>query len=482
MKKLSAFINALELPYRLIGEDAEVEHITYDSREVRKGSMFVAIKGFHSDGNDFIPVAIQQGAAVIVSETKNNIPVTQVVVPDTRRALAELSYEFYGSAYNNFELTGITGTNGKTTLTHLLYQIAESAGKNPALIGTLGIRTHEGLVAGDRTTPESSDLAKTFDDLHKKNIGSVFMEVSSHAIVLDRVHTLRFDAAVFTNLTQDHLDFHLSMETYFEAKAKLFDHMKPGARGIINIDDPYGRRLYNDLEIGKYSYAVENPDADYHYSDLLIDVNGIHGVLSTPGGPVHVSAPLLGKFNAENIAGAIAVWQTLYPEIAIDLNEFPFKAVEGRMEMVKTTKSTAVIDYAHTPDAMEKALKAASELENRHRIITVFGCGGDRDKAKRPIMGRIAESYSDKIILTNDNPRSEEPGIIINEILEGISDKKKTEVCIDRKRAIEMAWNKSRPGDLLMILGKGAETYMEIRGERIPFNDKDIVIKLEQKK
>ncbi|MEA2076661.1 MAG: UDP-N-acetylmuramoyl-L-alanyl-D-glutamate--2,6-diaminopimelate ligase [Candidatus Marinimicrobia bacterium] len=481
MKKLSIILSALELPYRIIGEDVKISHITYDSRQVMEGSLFVAIKGYRSDGHQYIDEAIKRGAVALLVDHQVESDMPQIITKDTRRAMAELSYAYYGCAYNNFELTGITGTNGKTTITHLLYQICEKTGMSPALIGTLGIKSQKETIEGTRTTPESADLAKIFYDLDKEGVSSLFMEVSSHSIALKRVHSLRFDAAVFTNLTQDHLDFHADMEEYFNEKTKLFKQMKPGARGIINIDDPYGKRLYNELEIGKISYAVDNADADYHFTELSVNVNGIHGKLITPKGVININSPLLGKFNAENIAGSIACWEFLYPGKS-DLNDIPFEPVAGRMEMIQSSKATAVIDYAHTPDAMEKALKAASNLENRKRIITVFGCGGDRDKAKRPLMGEIAEKYSDKIILTNDNPRNEEPSVIAEAILKGINNIGKVEICLDREKAIRSAWMNSKPGDILMILGKGAETYMEIKGEKLPFNDKEIMLKLEQKK
>lgn len=482
MKKyISQLLPFLQLPYRVYGQDLQVSHITYDSRQVREGSLFVAVKGFKSDGHDHIPQAIENGAVALLVDHPIENGMTQIVSNDTRRAMAEIAFGFWGCGYNNFELTGITGTNGKTTMTHLLYQLAEKAGRVPALIGTLGTRTQNGLVEGSRTTPESSDLAETFYHLDKQGVTSLFMEVSSHAIELKRVHSLRFDAAMFTNLTQDHLDFHADMEDYFKAKAKLFEQMKPGARAILNIDDAYGQRLNKDLMIGKVTYAVDNRYADYHFDELSVNVNGIHGLLNTPKGKIRINAPLLGKFNAENIAGSIACWDYLYPG-TLDLNDFPFQPVAGRMEMVRTSKATAVIDYAHTPDAMEKALNAASELDSRKDIITVFGCGGDRDKAKRPLMGAVAEKYSDTIIVTNDNPRNEDPQMIADAIVEGMSDRASVEVCLDREAAITKAWKASKPGDILMILGKGAETYMEIKGRNLPFNDKKIMLTLEQKK
>ncbi len=480
MKRLSTILKALDLPYRIMGDDVQIESICYDSRVVKANSLFVAIKGYAHDGHDYVDQAIKNGAAAVVIERDMDIHVSKLITADTRRALAELSFEFYGTQYNNFDLCGITGTNGKTTMTHLLYQLCEADQKVPALVGTLGIKTPFKHIAGERTTPESSDLAKLFYDLDKKMIDSLFMEVSSHALALKRVHHLRFEAAAFTNLTQDHLDFHENMEDYFKAKSQLFYHLNPGAKSIINIDDPYGKRLYNSLEIAKVSYAVDNNEADYHYKELQLGVKGIQGVLVTPEGHIKINAPLLGKFNAENISGAIAIYRSMYPNSALKMDEFHFKSVPGRMETIMTSKATAVVDYAHTPDAMEKALKAASKIEDRKNIICVFGCGGDRDKDKRSKMGAIAEKYSNTIIITNDNPRNEDPQSIADEILTGINDKQDVRICLDRAKAIKEAWMSSKVGDILMVLGKGAETYMEIKGQRLHFDDRERLLELKQ--
>lgn len=479
MKKLSFLLKALELPYRTYGNDVNINAICYDSRKVEEGSLFVAISGFKTDGHDHVPEAIENGAVAIVISHDMDVNIPKIITQDTRRALAELSYEFYGSAFNNFELTGVTGTNGKTTLTHLLYQLAEQDHMIPALIGTLGIKTPTLNIEGTRTTPESTDLAEEFSNLNKLKVNSVFMEVSSHAIALKRTHSLLFDACVFTNLTQDHLDFHVNMDDYFETKAKLFFQLKPGAKAIINIDDMYGRKLFKQIEMSKISYAVDNRSADYYYSELNVSVQGIHGILVANGKEIRVNSPLLGKFNAENIAGCIACWEALYPHSNLDLNHVSFVPVAGRMETIQTTKATTVVDYAHTPDAMENALKTARDLEGRKKIITVFGCGGDRDKDKRPKMGNIAEKYSDRIFITNDNPRNEEPQDISNNILNGIKDKGKVSVCLDRAEAIRKAWESSERGDILMILGKGAETYIEIKGHRLHFDDRERIRELE---
>lgn len=478
MKKLSSLLPALDLPYRIEGADVIIEKICYDSRKAEKNSLFIAIKGFKSDGHDHVKQAINKGAVAVVIDHNMDLEVTKLIISDTRRALAELSYDYYGSEYNSFNICAITGTNGKTSMTHLLYQLSEADKKIPALVGTLGIKTPFLHIEGERTTPESSDLAKTFYELDKQEIQCVFMEVSSHALILKRVHGLRFNIAAFSNLTQDHLDFHKNMNDYFKAKSKLFYHLKPGGKAVINIDDHYGKKLYKSLEIGKISYAVDNTEADFYFKDLSVGIKGIKGTLKTPGSDIMVNAPLLGKFNAENIAGSLAIYHTLYPESKLNFDHFAFKAIPGRMESFITSKATVVLDYAHTPDAMEKALSTASDLEGKKRIICVFGCGGDRDKDKRAKMGSIAEKYADSIIITNDNPRNEEPQKIADEILKDIKNTDKAIICLDRAKAIKQAWESSESGDILMVLGKGAETHMEIKGQKIPFNDKNKILEL----
>lgn len=480
MKRLSILLQALDLPYRIEGTDVIIESICYDSRNVSKNCLFIAIKGFKNDGHDHVREAIKKGAIAIVVDHDMEVGVTKLITSDTRRALAELSFEYYGTEYNSFDMCGITGTNGKTTMTHLLYQLCQADKKIPALIGTLGIKSPFAQIEGERTTPESSDLAKIFYDLDKKGVESLFMEVSSHALILKRVHALRFNIAAFTNLTQDHLDFHSNMEDYFNAKSQLFYHLKPGGKAVINIDDNYGKRLYKSLDIPKVSYAVDNSDADYYFKELSLGVKGIKGLLRTPKKDIIIDAPLLGKFNAENIAGTLAIWSTEYPDSKLDLNKFNFKAVAGRMETIMTSKATAVVDYAHTPDAIDKALSAVSKLEARKKIICVFGCGGDRDRSKRAKMGTIVEKYADTIIITNDNPRNEKPQDIANEILLGIKNKDNVIICLDRAKAIKQAWKSSETGDILMVLGKGAETYMEIKEQRIHFDDREKLLELEQ--
>jgi UDP-N-acetylmuramoyl-L-alanyl-D-glutamate--2,6-diaminopimelate ligase len=479
MMRISVLLRHLNMSHRYSGPDREISLITYDSRKVREGAIFVAIRGERHDGHQYIAEAFSRGAVLCVCEKDPGERYPHICVPDSRQALAEFSYAFYCPQGLPYPLLGVTGTNGKTTITHLLYQLAEVAGLKPALIGTLGVKSWEENHEAERTTPESSDLAACFHHFTKRGADALFMEVSSHAIALKRVHGLIFDTAVFTNLTRDHLDFHQDMESYFHIKSRLFHHIKDGGYAVINTGDAYGRRLKTDVPGPLLSYAVNDTKADVSFSSLSISVRGISGTLKTPQGNITVNTPLLAHFNAENIAAAIAAWQVTFPGVTLDINAFPFRPVAGRMERVATRRGTAVIDYAHTPDAMGKALEAAAKLEGVERLITVFGCGGDRDKGKRPQMGALADRYSDHIIICNDNPRNEDPSAIAGDILRGIKSKDKTEVILDRAEAIKKGYRISGPGDLLMILGKGAEHYMEIKGERIPFEDKTIILGLE---
>jgi len=479
---LKTLLESAKIPYVYDGPNPRVRDIAYDSRLVLPGTLFIAVKGFESDGHDYIREAFSRGAAGVVAERMCECEQPLILVKDSRSALAMISYAFYDCHDLPFPLVGVTGTNGKTTITHLLYQLASAAGKNPALMGTLGVINANRSFESDRTTPESRDIAFFLDAFRRNACGAAFMEVSSHAIALKRVLSLTYDAAVFTNLTRDHLDFHKDMEHYFISKSHLFTQLRPDAYSIINIDDLYGKRLFSEMGTVAVSYSLFDKTADVHYRNVNITIKGIHGILQTPAGVIEIRAEMPGMFNAENIAAALAVWIHLFPYGSLDLNNFPFRPVPGRMEMIHTARGTAVIDYAHTPDAMEKVLKAASELDGRKRMITVFGCGGNRDREKRPMMGQVAEKYSDVIIITNDNPRFEEPLDIAHAIAEGIRDKDRMSICIDRKEAIRQAYEISEPGDLLMILGKGAETYMEIAGKRRPLNDKEIILKLEKHK
>lgn len=478
--KLRELLNiaGIKAPASLL--NPEITGIEYDSRQVRTGDLFIAIRGFKTDGHTFIDPAIRQGAAAVVCEVKphnQNIPV--ITVHNSRKALARLSQAFYDTAILPFHLTGITGTNGKTTLTLLLRELEKKAGLKTAISGTLGfLSDFEHGPFSERTTPESRDLHEMFHTCSRAGIQSLIMEVSSIALELSRVENITFDTAVFTNLTQDHLDFHGSMDRYFAAKIRLFSQLTPEGTAIINIDDPYGFQLFTSLNHKKRSCSLQNSHADYHFSEYHLSAEGLKGVVHTPDHTLSVEAPLIGVFNAMNILQAVAAWMEHHSHIRPDhLSLKSLPPIPGRMDIVRTAQhGTVIIDFAHTPDAIDKILKSVREIPHE-RLIVLFGCGGDRDKAKRPVMGKIAEQYADQIILTNDNPRSENPEVIIRDILKGITTQQNLIIETDRQKAIYQVLTHGNPGDLILILGKGAEEVMEIEEKKIPFNDKDIVQK-----
>jgi UDP-N-acetylmuramoyl-L-alanyl-D-glutamate--2,6-diaminopimelate ligase len=478
--KLRELLNiaGIKTPASLI--NPEITGIEYDSRQIRTGDLFVAIRGYKTDGHTFIDPAIHHGASAVVCETDpclQDIPV--ITVPNSRKALARLSQAFYNTETLPFHLTGITGTNGKTTLTLLIRELEKQAGLKTAISGTLGfLSDFEHETFSERTTPESRDLHKMFHTCNQAGIQSLIMEVSSIALELSRVDNIAFDTAIFTNLTQDHLDFHGSMDRYFAAKIRLFSQLTPEGTAIINIDDPYGSQLFTSLNHKKRSCSLKNPLADYHFSEYHLSAGGLKGVVHTPDHTLSVEAPLIGVFNAMNILQALAAWMEHHPHIRPDhLNLESLPPIPGRMDIVRTAQhGTVIIDFAHTPDAIDKILKSVREIPHE-RLIALFGCGGDRDKTKRPLMGQIAEKYADQIILTNDNPRSENPEAIIADIRKGITSHQNVTIETDRQKAIHQILTHGNPGDLILILGKGAEKVMEIGEKKIPFNDKDIVQK-----
>jgi len=462
----------------------EITGIEYDSRQVRTRDLFVAIRGYKTDGHKYIEQAIRKGASAVVCETDyttHDLPV--ITVPNSRKALARLSQAFYKTTTLPFHLTGITGTNGKTTLTLLLRELEKQAGFKTAVSGTLGFQSDfmNGKFS-ERTTPESRDLHKMFHTCRQAGVQSLIMEVSSIALELSRVENITFDTAIFTNLTQDHLDFHGSMDRYFAAKIRLFSQLSPEGTAIINIDDPYGHQLFTSLNHKKRSCSLQNPLADYHFSEYHLSTGGLKGIINTPDHRLSIEAPLIGVFNAMNILQAIAAWLERHPDIrpeSLDLKRLP--AIPGRMDIVRTAQhGTVIIDFAHTTDAIDKILKSVRDIPHK-RLIVLFGCGGDRDKSKRPAMGRVAEQYADQIVLTNDNPRSENSDAIIEDILKGMTKFENLIIETDRQKAIHQVLTVGKPRDLILILGKGAEEVMEIGEDKIPFNDKDIVLKWMQK-
>ncbi len=475
---------------KLVGDvDVEVKNIVYDSREAGEGSLFVAIKGLNVDGHRFIPEAVLAGAVGVVLEDDGMVEdgyfeergVVKIVVPDSRKALALISSAFYSFPSRKLKLVGVTGTNGKTTTTHLIKSILESAGLKTGLIGTINYVIGDEIIPAVQTTPESLDLNRFLSEMVNKNISACVMEVSSHALALDRVYGLDFDVGVFTNLTQDHLDFHRTFEAYFQAKKILFDSLKESAYAIYNIDDPYGERIVSDTKAEKLSYG-KSERADVRVKDIALSFNGTSLLVQTPTeSSLEINSKLIGEFNVYNILASVAVGYVLGIEHGdIKRGIESFENVRGRFEkMISPDGYVVIIDYAHTPDALEKCIDTILKLREQAgggKLITVFGCGGDRDVGKRPIMGKIATEKSDITIITSDNPRFEDPQKIISDIVEGVKQNSVYYIFVDRKEAIYRALEMAQKDDIVLIAGKGHEEYQIIGDRKIPFSDKQVVL------
>ena len=479
----------------------EINGIAYDSRRVQPGNLFVAIRGEKDDGHRFITSAVEQGAAAVLGESdpgSRPVRVPYLRVADSRAALALLSAAFLQNPSRGLILVGVTGTNGKTTTTYLIESILRAAGLAPGLIGTVEYRFAGERRAAPRTTPESWDLQNLFAEMRKAGAKSVVMEVSSHALVLGRVRGLAFHGAVFTNLSPEHLDFHRDLEDYFQAKRKLFwmeldGKTRAGAFAVINRDDSFGERLAAEVEekkSGRDGVRVlgfsgkGKPGAVIRPREVTERWDGIRATVETPAGAVRVDSALLGHFNLENILGAVGAGVGLsIPTEMIARGISEVRAVPGRLERVEPAGSgpfdfQVLVDYAHTPDALEKVLAMLAGIKSGGRLITVFGCGGDRDKSKRPVMGKKAAALTDLLVLTSDNPRSEDPQAIIAAIRAGVEETGRMRegqnfwIVPDREEAIRLAIGKARKGDLVLLAGKGHETEQIIGKERIPFDDR----------
>ncbi len=432
----------------------DVLDLAYDARTVVPGSLFFCVPGARADGHEFAAEAVERGAVALVVERPLDVRAPQVVVPSARAAMAAAADEFFGRPTEELEVVGVTGTSGKTTTAFLLFAILAAAGRRPGLLGTVEARVggeRRGVV---RTTPEAIDLQRTFREMLDAGDRSCAMEASSHAAAQHRLDRVRFAALVFTNLSQDHLDFHGDMESYFQAKRSLFVGDSP-PRAAVNVGDAYGRRLADEL------------------SDVLtFSVDG--GAEIGPDALDGIDVKLRGSFNAENALGALAAGRLLgIDDAAIARGLESLRGVPGRFETIDEGQPfTVVVDYAHKPGALENVLRAARELAGGNRVICVFGAGGDRDRGKRPLMGRLASELADVVIVTSDNPRSEEPQAIIDEIVAGaVGD---VEVAADRAAAIARAIELAREGDVVLIAGKGAEQGQELADRTIPFDDREV--------
>jgi UDP-N-acetylmuramoyl-L-alanyl-D-glutamate--2,6-diaminopimelate ligase len=480
----------------------EISGLAYDSRAVAPGDLFFCVSGFRVDGHDFAAQAVRAGAAALVVERALELGVPEVRVDSVRAAMAPLAARFFGNPAADLQVLGVTGTNGKTTTTYLLRALLEAAGRQCGLLGTVKsvIGGRERPVA--RTTPEAIDLQADLRAMLDGGDRACAMEVSSHALELGRTDAIGFAAAVFTNISREHLDFHASMEDYFQAKRRLF---APGAGegpsapsappprvSVVNVGDPYGRRLAAEIE-GVRTFAVDAP-ADYSASEVRCGLDGCHFTLSTPQGGRELALPMPGRFNVANALGALAAAHALGCELELLMAALEHGVrVPGRFEPVDEGQEFAVlVDYAHTPDSLENVLRAARELAERGgrapqgtrelggqagaegRVLCVFGAGGDRDRGKRPLMGEIAARLADVVIVTSDNPRSEDPGRIIEEIMDGVSGSAGAEVrsLLDRRAAIAEAIACARHGDVVVIAGKGHEQGQEFADARkVPFDD-----------
>ncbi len=458
----------------------EVGGIAYRSDAVCPQDAFFCIVGFNADGHSFARDALERGAKTLVVERRLHIAddndVTEVVVADSRKAMAYAAANFYDHPSDNFQLVGVTGTNGKTTTTYLVEHIARAAGKKTGVIGTVGIRVGDIEEKSEHTTPESSDLEKILARMRDAHCDVVTMEVSSHALDLDRTLGATFAVTAFTNLTQDHLDYHQNFDTYFEAKARLFSQDYP-ARRVICINDGWGNELFSRCDAAGDSIVTvgQSETADIHPLDVHYESSHTDVVLDIRGERYEFSYPLVGRFNVENVmcAFGIGIQLGITPDIIVDaLADIP--AVPGRLERVRPDDDGGVavyVDYAHTPDALVKALDAVRELSSQ-RVIVVFGCGGDRDVGKRPIMGQAALA-ADYAIVTSDNPRHEDPQTIIDDIVAGMDESADCfEVMADRRAAIARAIELAEPGDSILIAGKGHEDYQLVGDEVLSFDDR----------
>ncbi len=460
-------------------EECEITGVTDDSREVRPGFLFVARKGGRADGHDHIPEAIEKGAVAVILEREiAKVDAVTIRVPDSTKVLARVSSRFWGDPSRRLMLVGITGTNGKTTVSLLVQGILNEAGNPCGRIGTLGYEVGDETLPAYNTTPGAPQVQRLLDRMKRAGMTSCSMEVSSHALALGRVQECRFDTRVFTNLTRDHLDFHSTMEAYFAAKRLLFEpgYAKPDTISVINRDDRWGERLIRQCSGPVLTYGM-SPGADVRALDSESTIHGLQFTAVTSRGEIRIQSSLSGNYNLYNLLAAVAAGIAMdLPNTAIACGISNVTAIPGRFEKIPGPGFTVVVDYAHTDDALKRLLKSARKF-CRGKLITVFGCGGDRDPGKRPVMGRVAATLSDRVVITSDNPRTENPEKIIREIRAGIPRHAKAgiETIVDRRRAIVCGIRKAGKGDIVVVAGKGHEDY-QITGEiRIHFDDREEV-------
>lgn len=450
----------------------EIASIVTDSRKGGKNNLFVALKG-NVDGHNFCSEAIKNGSSAVITQRKMNNNLPYIQVKDTRKALAIIAGNFYNNSHKNLKIIYVVGTNGKTTTTYIINSILRANGNKTSVIGTLGAVINGKKIKTDLTTPDPLELHRLMQLSYENGVEYVVMEASAHAIYYSKLEGIKAEIAVFTNISQDHLDFFLDMDKYSKVKMSIFDNEKVKL-SIVNSDDAYGRKIISKKNCISISYGIDNP-ADVFAVDIISYNNKTRFILNAFDEVSDITIPFWGKFNIYNTLSAIAVARSLsVPMETIRKALSSLKEVSGRFNIIKND-ITVIIDYAHTPDGLENLLKAVKTLDGG-KIITVFGCGGDRDKSKRPLMGKIAAIYSDFCIITSDNPRFEEPMSIINEIEKGVMEVSQNYICIkDRSNAIAYAIRYAQKGDKVVVAGKGGENYLDVMGVKLPYSDKKAV-------
>jgi UDP-N-acetylmuramoyl-L-alanyl-D-glutamate--2,6-diaminopimelate ligase len=477
--KLGELLERVQPVETRVDQNTEVTSLAYDSRRADKGCLFFAIEGEKADGHLFVDDAIRRGAAAIVSEREAPTGLTGqwLRVRKIRRALSEAARRFYDDPDRKLQLIGITGTNGKTTTAYLLNSIFEAAGTLTGLFGTIEYRMGTHTVSASNTTPESLDLATYFHELVTVGAKTAILEVSSHALAQERVWGIHFSVAVFTNLTRDHLDYHHDLEQYFAAKRRLFEGLgiPPPELAVINVDDDWARRLLSIPNPRRVTYGMD-AKADVGVQRYSQDLAGLTATFTTPVGELEIQSGLLGRGNLMNLLAATATAVGVgIPAESIQAGIRNLRAVPGRFEKVDEGQPyLVVVDYAHTDDALRNVLETAREL-TRNRLIVVFGCGGERDRTKRPLMGEVAGRLCDLAILTSDNPRSEDPILIMNDVLVGLQRTSKPYIAeVDRVKAIRKALAEAREGDIVVLAGKGHETYQVMKDQTVPHDDREV--------
>lgn len=477
--KLSELVENIDIKNKSnYNPDLEITGISYNSKTTKQGDIFVCLRGEHVDGHNFAESAISNGAIAVMGETLLEVDVPQIIVSSTEQSIAPLADTFYQSPSKDINLIGVTGTNGKTTVTHLIQRIVEASSQKCALIGTLGYKlSSDGeYKEAKHTTPQAPELQRTLTLIKDEaKIKYVSMEVSSHSLVQNRVGGCQYNCAVFTNLTQDHLDYHVTMDRYFDAKALLFKRLKPEDKAIINIDDSYAQRFIDVLGKGVklFTYGIKN-NADIKAENISFSPSGATFDCVTPQGVFNIKLSMNGMFSVYNVLAALATAYAYGFDLTTSIKALePLKGVAGRFEIV-VHHPLVIVDYAHTPDGLKNVLNAAREITPKEsKLVCVFGCGGDRDATKRPKMGAIAEELADKVIVTSDNPRSEDPQQIITDILAGFKSINDVIVEADRGRAIEYIKEIADENDVVVIAGKGHEDYQILADKTIHFDDRE---------